>query len=314
MKTLVTGGAGFIGCNLVRGLLQEGHEVRVLDNFSTGQRANLDGLDVNLIEGDLRSYERVHTATREVDAVFHQGALPSVPRSIQDPLTTTAVNVEGTLNVLLASRDSDVRRVVFASSSSVYGDAPGMPRRESQPLAPLAPYAVAKLAAEQYCLVASRVYDLEVVALRYFNVFGERQDPLSDYAAVIPKFIQMMLNGERPTIFGDGFTSRDFTHIENVVQANLAAAAESTPSGLVFNIAMGRSRTLNQLVESLNELLGTSLEPVYQSPRPGDVPDSLADVSLAREVLGYQPSVDFVDGLRRTIDWIAEHQPRTVSS
>src|SRR5947208_9134845 len=217
MRALVTGGAGFIGSNLVDALLSEGHEVRVLDNFSTGHRRNLDRADVELVEGDLRSFERVATAVRGTEVVFHQGALPSVPRSIQDPLTSTAVNVEGTLNVLLAARDHGVRRVVVASSSSVYGDTPGMPRHEEQRAAPLAPYAVSKLAAEQFALVANRVYGIETVALRYFNVFGERQDPLSGYAAVIPKFIRLMLEGERPTIYGDGETSRDFTHVQNVV-------------------------------------------------------------------------------------------------
>ena len=206
---------------------------------------------MDLVEGDLRSYERVAAAVNGVEVVFHQGALPSVPRSIQDPLTSSAVNVEGTLNVLLAARDAGVRRVVFASSSSVYGDAPGMPRRESQALAPLAPYAVSKLAAEQYCMVANRVFGLETVALRYFNVFGEHQDPLSGYAAVIPKFIRIMLDGERPTIFGDGETSRDFTHVENVVEANLAAAAEPAAAGRVMNVAIGSSHTLNELVRTL---------------------------------------------------------------
>jgi nucleoside-diphosphate-sugar epimerase len=306
---LVTGGAGFIGSNLVRVLLDGGWSVRVLDNFSTGHRANLDPLDVELIEGDLRSYERVSTAARGAEVMFHQGALPSVPRSIQDPLTSSAVNVEGTLNVLLAARDRGVRRVVVASSSSVYGDAPGMPRRESQPLSPLAPYAVSKLAAEQYAVVAHKVLGVETVALRYFNVFGERQDPLSGYAAVIPKLIRMMLDGHRPTIYGDGETSRDFTHVENVVQANLAAADEPAAGGRIFNVAMGESHTLNELVEVLNELLETRLEPIYGDPRPGDVPDSLADVGAAKEVLGYDPAVDFVAGLQRTIDWIAETHP-----
>jgi len=224
MRVLVTGGAGFIGSNLVDALLAAGDDVRVLDNFSTGHRSNLDEADVDLIEGkgDLRSFERVNTAMRGVEVVFHQGALPSVPRSIQDPLTSNAVNVEGTLNVILSARDHGVRRVVFASSSSVYGNAPGMPRREDQPLAPLAPYAVAKLAAKRYVLVANQVFGLETVALRYFNVFGERQDPDSGYAPVIPKFIRLMLGAERPTIFGDGLASRDFTHVENVVAANLA--------------------------------------------------------------------------------------------
>jgi nucleoside-diphosphate-sugar epimerase len=315
MKALVTGGAGFIGSNLVHALLDRGWEVRVLDNFSTGNRRNLTGIDVDLIEGDLRSYERVATAVRGVDFVFHQGALPSVPRSIQDPLTSNAVNIEGTLNVLLAARDHLVRRVVLASSSSVYGDAPGMPRKETQRTAPLAPYAVSKLAAEQYALAANRVYEIETIALRYFNVFGERQDPTSGYAAVIPKFIRAMLSRERPTINGDGHSSRDFTHVENVVQANLAAAgAPSSAMGVTINIAMGESHTLNQLVATLNELLGCEVEPLYGPPRPGDVAESLADISRARELLGYAPAVDFVTGLQRTISWIAEEpEPVPVS-
>jgi nucleoside-diphosphate-sugar epimerase len=308
LKALVTGGAGFIGSNLALALLARGHDVRLLDNFSTGHRANLEPLDAEVVEGDLRSYERVAAAVGDVEVVFHQGALPSVPRSIQDPLTSTAVNVEGTLNVLLAARDAGVRRVVFASSSSVYGDAPGMPRRESQPLAPLAPYAVSKLAAEQYCMVANRVYGVETVALRYFNVFGERQDPLSGYAAVIPKFIRMMLDGQPPTIFGDGQASRDFTHVENVVEANLAAAAETAAAGRVMNIAVGSSHTLNELVSALQGLLDSELEPEYGPPRPGDVSESLADVSLARELLGYEPRVEFEEGLQRTIAWIVEQR------
>ena len=290
--------------------------MRVLDNFSTGHRSNLESLEAEVVEGDLRSYERVAAAVGGVEVVFHQGALPSVPRSIQDPLTSTAVNVEGTLNVLLAARDAGVRRIVFASSSSVYGDAPGMPRRESQPLAPLAPYAVSKFAAEQYCIVANRVYGVETVALRYFNVFGERQDPLSGYAAVIPKFIRMMLDGQPPTIFGDGETSRDFTHVENVVEANLAAAVEPAAAGRVMNIAIGASHTLNEVVSRLGRLLESDLEPEYGPPRPGDVSESLADVSLARELIGYMPGVDFDEGLQRTIGWIVEqrtaHEARAV--
>lgn len=309
MLALITGGAGFIGSNLVRALVERGDEARVLDNFSTGHRSNLAGCDVEVIDGDLRSYERVTNATRGVDLVFHEGALPSVPRSIHDPLTSNAVNVEGTLNVLLAARDHGVRRVVMASSSSVYGDAPGMPRRESQPLAPLSPYAVSKLAAEQHALVASRVFGVETVALRYFNVFGERQDPLSGYAAVIPKFIHWMLAGRRPEIFGDGTQSRDFTHVENVIEANLAAADAAGACGRVFNIATGRARTLNELVETLNMLLDRDLEPVYDEPRAGDVPASVADVAAARAHLGYAPVVDFVDGLSRTIDWISSSLP-----
>jgi UDP-glucose 4-epimerase len=308
LKALVTGGAGFIGSNLVRALLARGDEVRVLDNFSTGYRRNLESLDAELVEGDLRSYERVAVAVNGVEVVFHQGALPSVPRSIQDPLTSSAVNVEGTLNVLLAARDAGVRRVVFASSSSVYGDAPGMPRRESQPLAPIAPYAVSKLAAEQYCMVANRVFGVETVALRYFNVFGEYQDPQSGYAAVIPKFIRIMLDGERPTIFGDGETSRDFTHVENIVEANLAAAAEPAAAGRVMNVAIGSSHTLNELVRALRRLLDSDIEPDYAPSRPGDVRESLADVSLARELIGYEPRVAFEEGLQRTIAWIVEQR------
>jgi nucleoside-diphosphate-sugar epimerase len=227
-----------------------------------------------------------------------------VPRSVQDPLTSNAVNVEGTLNVILAARDHAVRRVIVASSSSIYGDAPGMPRAESQPVAPLAPYAVAKLAAEQYALVANRVYGLEAVALRYFNVFGERQDPLSGYAAVIPKFIRLMRTGERPPIFGTGENSRDFTYIDNVVQANLLAIDAPAAPGKAINVAMHDSHTLIELVERLNALLGTELDPTHLPPRPGDVPHSMADISLAREVLGYAPTVDFTTGLERTIAWI----------
>jgi UDP-N-acetylglucosamine/UDP-N-acetyl-alpha-D-glucosaminouronate 4-epimerase len=310
----VTGGAGFIGSNLVRALLTHGYDVRVLDNFSTGHRANLEGLEVELVEGDLRSYERVATATRKVDVVFHQAALPSVPRSVQDPLSTSDVNVGGTLNVLLAARDHSVRRLVAASSSSVYGDAPGMPRRESQPTQPLSPYSVSKLAAEQYCIAVHRVYGLETVALRYFNVFGERQDPLSGYAAVIPKFIRQTLRGETVTIFGDGSNSRDFTYVANVVGANLLAATSDRAVGNVFNIATGASLSLNSLVALIGELLGTELTPTYAPPRLGDVHHSLADVSLARELIGYAPTVEIAAGLERTIDWLVQHLDRKPTS
>jgi nucleoside-diphosphate-sugar epimerase len=309
MKILVTGGAGFIGSNLVHALLERGDEVRVLDNFSTGHRRNLIGADVELVEGDLRSFERVSTATKGVEVVYHEGALPSVPRSIQDPLTSNAVNVEGTLNVILAARDHGVRRLVFASSSSVYGDLPGMPRREDQPVAPLAPYAVAKLAAERYVVVANNVFGVETVALRYFNVFGERQDPSSGYAAVIPKFINLMLSGQRPMIHGDGSTSRDFTHIDNVVAANLAAATANGVEGLVVNVAMQQTHTLNELVSTLNGLLDTSIEAEHGPPRPGDVPESMADISLARRLLAYEPSVTFDMGLQRTIDHLRDTSP-----
>jgi UDP-glucose 4-epimerase len=306
MRVLVTGGAGFIGSNLALGLLEQGHEVRVLDNLSTGQRSNLPHSDVELIEGDIRSYERVNAATAGIEVVFHEAALPSIPRSLDDPLTTNAVNVDGTLNVMLASRDNGVRRVVVASSSSVYGDAPGMPRRESGPVAPLAPYSVSKLAAEHYGLVASRAFGLQAVALRYFNVFGERQDASSPYASVIARFVHAMLRGERPGIFGDGTASRDFTHVDNAVEATISAATAEAADGLAINVGMGATRTVNDLVDALNGLLGSSIPPRHLPPRMGEAPSSLADISLAREVLGYAPAVGFETGLERTISWLGE--------
>jgi UDP-glucose 4-epimerase len=307
MRALVTGGAGFIGSNLVEALLARGDDVRVLDNFSSGHRHNLPVADVELVEGDLRSFERVVTAVRGVEVVFHQGALPSVPRSLQDPLATNAVNVEGTLNVVLAARDHGVRRVVFASSSSLYGDLPGMPRQEAQPLGPLSPYAVAKMAAERYVLIANRVFGLETVALRYFNVFGARQDPSSGYAAVVPKFIRLMLSDRAPTINGDGTVSRDFTHVENVIAANLAAVSAPEAPGLAINVGTQRSYTLNELVARLNVHMGTTIEPDFGPARSGDVPSSIADIALARAVLGYEPMVDFDAGLKKTIEYLATH-------
>ena len=306
MKALVTGGGGFIGSNLVRALLARGDEVSVLDNFSTGSRANLAGLehDVQLVEGDLRSYERVHAAIRGVEVVFHQGALPSVPRSVQDPLTTTAVNIEGTLNVLLAARDESVRRIVNASSSSVYGNTGTLPRVETQAPDPISPYAVAKLAAERFCTSFSRVYGMEIVSLRYFNVFGPRQDPTSQYAAVVPRFIRAIADGEPVTIYGDGEQSRDFTYIDNVVDANLKAAEAAQGIGQVINIANGERISLNQLLSELISLTGkTGVVADYQEPRAGDVRHSLADITQARTLLGYEPRVNLRDGLELTIDW-----------
>jgi len=304
MKILVTGAAGFIGSNLVDGLLSAGHEVRALDNFSTGHRSNLQHVadDIDIVEGDLRSYERVSWAVRGCEAVFHEGAMPSVPRSVQDPLTSSEINVGGTLNVLLAARDAGVHRVVSASSSSVYGDAPGFPRVETQATSPLAPYAVSKLAAEQYCRVAHLVYGLETVCLRYFNVFGRRQDPFSQYSAVIPKFIVAMRDGLAPTIFGDGTQSRDFTHIDDVVAANLLALDAAAATGGIYNIAGGQQITLNDLVADLNGILDTDLEARYLAPRPGDIKHSRADVGRAERELGFRASVGFTEGLRRTID------------
>ncbi|HET7590134.1 MAG TPA: SDR family oxidoreductase [Solirubrobacterales bacterium] len=304
MRVLVTGGAGFIGSHLAHRLLADGNEVRVLDNFSTGNRANLTPLDgeVEIVEGDIQSYERVHNAVRDCEVVFHEAALPSVPRSIQDPLTSNAANVIGTLNLLLASRDSGVRRVVFASSSSIYGADPTLPKREDLAPQPISPYAVAKLASEGYCRSFSRVYALETVALRYFNVFGPRQDPLSQYAAVIPKFITALLEGRPPIVFGDGEQSRDFTYIDNVVDANLLAGSAEGVSGMTFNVACGERISLNRLLDDLREITGVDLQANYLDPRPGDVLHSLADISQAREQLGYEPAVSFGDGLRRTVE------------
>jgi nucleoside-diphosphate-sugar epimerase len=303
-RVLVTGGGGFIGSNLVRALLERGDEVRVLDNFATGNRGNLADVEdhVELVEGELRSYERVHAATRGVEVVFHQGALPSVPRSVQDPLTTNAVNVEGTVNVLLAARDERVRRVVFASSSSVYGNSGTLPRREDASPDPISPYAVAKLAAERYCVSASRVYPLETVALRYFNVFGPRQDPHSQYAAVVPRFISAVAAGEPVPIYGDGEQSRDFTYVANVVEANLLAADADGVSGAILNVATGESATVNELAETIGSILGKPVEKAYLAPREGDVRDSLADVGEARRLLGFEPRIGLEEGLRLTID------------
>jgi UDP-glucose 4-epimerase len=306
VKALVTGGGGFIGSNLVRALLERGDDVRVLDNFSTGQRANLAGLehDVQLVEGDLRSYERVHAAVRGAEVVFHQGALPSVPRSVQDPLTTTAVNVEGTLNVLLAARDEGVRRIVNASSSSVYGNSGSLPRVETQAPDPISPYAVAKLAAERFCTSFTRVYEMEIVSLRYFNVFGPRQDPTSQYAAVVPRFIRAIGDGEPVTIYGDGEQSRDFTFVDNVVAANLLAADAPEVGGEILNVATGRSVTVNALADAIGALLGKPIEKTYEPAREGDVLASWADVGEARRLLGFEPAVDFAEGLRRSADYL----------
>jgi len=303
-KVLVTGGGGFIGSNLVHALLERGDSVRVLDNFATGNRHNLADIadDIEVVEGDLRSYERVHTAVRGVEIVFHQGALGSVPRSVQDPLTSTAVNVEGTLNVLLAARDEDVARVVAASSSSVYGDGGTFPRVETQAPNPISPYAVAKLAAERFCVSFSRVYGLETVALRYFNVFGPHQDPTSQYAAVVPLFVQAIREGRPVTIYGNGEQSRDFTYVANVVEANLRAAVATGAGGTVLNIAAGGSETVNTLADTIGRLLGLPVARAYEPPRPGDVEQSWADVSLAREVIGFEPHIGFEEGLRLTID------------
>jgi nucleoside-diphosphate-sugar epimerase len=310
-RVLVTGGGGFIGSNLVRALLERGDDVRVLDNFSTGNRRNILDItdDIEIVEGELRSYERVHNAVRGVEVVFHLGALPSVPRSVQDPLTSSAVTIEGTLNVLLAARDESVRRVVYASSSSVYGNGGTLPRVETAYPDPISPYAVAKLAAEKFCTSFSRVYGLETVALRYFNVFGPRQDPLSQYAAVIPNFITAALEGGTIRIFGDGEQSRDFTYVENVVDVNLAALSAEGVSGRAYNVACGERISLNELVKQIALVTGRELEPSYEEPRPGDVRHSLADISAAVNDLDYAPRVDLEEGIRRTLAFYESATP-----
>ena len=300
---LITGGAGFIGSNLAQELVRRGETVRVLDNFATGRRENLAGLELALLEGDILDPAVLRRACAGVDYVLHQAALRSVVRSVDDPAATNAVNVTGTLNVLLAAREAGVKRVVFASSSSVYGAAPGLPRRESDRPLPLSPYAAAKLAGEAYCAAFTHVYGLETVSLRYFNVFGPRQDPGSAYAAVIPLFVAALRAGRPPVIFGDGETSRDFCYVSNVVEANLLAAHASGGAGEAVNVACGERYTLNQLVALLNEILGTDMAPQYQPERVGDMRHSLADLTAARELLGYAPRVLFREGLERAVEW-----------
>lgn len=302
---LVTGGAGFIGSNIVETLLERGHKVRVLDNFSTGKRENLEPFrnDVEIVEGDIRSYHIVHEAVRGTDFILHQAALPSVPRSIADPITTHEVNTNGTLNVLNAARDLGVKKVIFASSSSIYGNSEELPKKESMVPNPLSPYAVSKLTGEKYMQVFHKLYGLETISLRYFNVFGPRQDPASQYSAVIPKFITAILNGNQPVIFGDGLQSRDFTYVANVVDANLKACLSEQTGGEVLNIACHERITLNQLVTLINRATEKDIEPVYSEPRLGDVKHSFADIQRAKQVIGYRPGVSFSEGLERTVEF-----------
>jgi nucleoside-diphosphate-sugar epimerase len=309
MIYLVTGGAGFIGSNTVARLLELGERVRVLDNFATGKRHHLFPLHerVELIEGDIRYLNVVQEAVKGVDYVIHLAALPSVPRSIRTPIESNDVNVTGTLNVLIAARDAGVKRVVYGASSSAYGNTEVLPKVESMAALPLSPYAVNKFAGELYCRVFHQVYNLETVSLRYFNVFGPRQDPMSQYSAVIPKFIGAFLAGKRPVIYGDGEQSRDFAYVENVVSANLLACTAKDASGETINIACGERVTLNELARSIGRLVGTSLEPIYETTRTGDVKHSLADISKAAHLLGYEPKVRLEEGLRRTLEWLRIH-------
>jgi len=305
MTYLVTGGAGFIGSNIVEYLVKKGEKVRVLDNFSSGRRGNIAHLldKIEVVEGDVRDFWTVIQATKGVDFILHQAALPSVQRSVNNPLTSNEVNINGTLNLLEAAKEYGIKRLVYASSSSVYGDTPTLPKIEDMPPKPLSPYAITKLAGEEYCQTFSRLYKLPVVCLRYFNVFGTRQDPTSQYSAVIPKFIHLLLDKKTPVINGDGEQSRDFTFVENVVQANLLACHSDVSGGEVINIACGQSYTLNQLVTILNRIIGVNIKPDYADAKPGDVKHSLADISKAKKLLNYQPKVSFAQGLEKTVEW-----------
>jgi nucleoside-diphosphate-sugar epimerase len=313
MRYLVTGGAGFIGSNLVATLLANGHRVRVLDNFLTGKRENLVGLAeahgdaYELWEGDLRDPALMRKAAEGIEFLLHQGALPSVPRSVADPVLSNEINVNGTVNVLVAARDAGVRRVIFAGSSSVYGDTVELPKRETMTPAPKSPYAVQKLSGEHYMRVFFEVYGLETISLRYFNVFGPRQDPSSMYAAVIPRFITALLSEQAPVVYGDGLQTRDFTYIDNVVQANiLACAAPRQACGKVFNTACGERTSLLDILDTLYGLLGSRVPPRFELQRKGDVRDSLADISLATDLLGYTPKVSLAEGLARTLAYFRQ--------
>ena len=302
---LVTGGAGFIGSNLADELLRRGHGVRVLDNVSTGRLENLAAARnrIEFFEGDICHLEAIRPCFAGVDYVLHLAALPSVPRSVADPLSANRVNIEGTLNVLLAARDAGVKRVVFAASSAAYGDNPTLPRVESHEPRPMSPYALTKLAGEYYCQIFTRLYGLGAVALRYFNIFGPRQNPHSQYTGVLSKFITAYIQGTTPTIFGDGEQSRDFTYIDNVVDATLRACTAPDAPGRAINVGVGGRFTLNQTIALLNQIFGQQVMPRYDPPRSGDVLHSQADISLARQVLGYEPKVPYEQGLRKTVEW-----------
>ncbi len=309
-RFLVTGGAGFIGSNLVEELLSRGHDVAVFDNFATGRRINIQPFlkHIELIEGDLRDRNAVQSAVRGRTFVLHQGALPSVVRSVQDPVASNDVNVGGTLNVLLAARDEGVKRVIAASSSSVYGDTPTLPKIESMPVLPMSPYAVSKLAAEKYLAAFYKVYGLETVALRYFNVFGPRQDPTSQYSAVIPRFITAVLSKLRPMIYGDGLQSRDFTFVANVVDANIRACYADAVAGEFFNVACGERYTLLDLLRTVGEITGMPAEAIHEQGRAGDVRHSLADISKIKQAMTFEPRIKFRQGLEATVAFFSQEQ------
>jgi UDP-N-acetylglucosamine/UDP-N-acetyl-alpha-D-glucosaminouronate 4-epimerase len=309
---LITGIAGFIGSSLARAVLAQGDEVRGIDNFSTGKRANLDEIlkQIDLREVDLLDSDAMKDACKDVDYIFHEAAIPSVPKSVLDPLGSNRANIDGTVHLLIAARDAKVKRVVYAASSSAYGDTPTLPKHEAMLPNPNSPYAVAKLAGEYYMTSFYRCYGLETVSLRYFNIFGPRQDPTSPYSGVLAKFITQMLNGEQPTIFGDGAQSRDFTYIQNAVDANLLAikAPASQVAGQVFNVATGKRADLNQAFQLVKKITGYTGDIKYGPERSGDVKHSLADLSRTEKHLGYKPTVDFEEGLRRTVDWYREQR------
>ena len=308
-RFLVTGGAGFIGSNICRRLVSQGCFVRVVDNLLTGKRSNLDDIidKIEFIEGDMGDEGVAGEAMKGIDVVLHQGAVPSVPRSVDDPATTHKHCVDATFTLLLAARDAGIKRFVYASSSSAYGDSPTLPKVETMVVNPLSPYAVGKLVGEYYCSVFYSVFGLETISLRYFNVFGPYQDPTSQYAAAIPAFVTAILKDTAPVVYGDGEQSRDFTHVDNVVEANLLAARVKKTMGEVVNIACGECITVNSIIKLINEIVGRGQEPEYAAPRPGDVKHSLAEISLAKKVIGYKPVVGFRAGLQRAIGWYREN-------
>jgi nucleoside-diphosphate-sugar epimerase len=308
-KFLVTGGAGFIGSNICRKLISQGCFVRVVDNLLTGKKSNLSGMvdKIEFIEADMGDSAVAAKAMEGIDVVLHQGALPSVPRSVDDPAATHRHCVDATFTLLLAARDAKVKRFVYAASSSAYGDTPALPKVETMPVNPLSPYAAAKLMGEYYCSVFYKVFGLETISLRYFNVFGPQQDPTSQYAAAIPAFVTSILKNKPPTIYGDGEQSRDFTYVDNVVEANLLAAGVKKTEGQVVNIACGEAITVNAIIKMINEITGKSVRPVYAPTRKGDVKHSLADITAAKKLLGFQPVISFKDGLRKAINWYREN-------